>query len=154
MNRKTFLQSVLRPLAAAPFALAAARLYAAGPAVEVYKTPTCGCCGNWVQHLKTNGLQVTVNEVPDTAPVRRQYGVPEKLQSCHTAVVGGYSIEGHVPAADIQRLLKEKPKAGGLAAPGMPAGSPGMDVPNSPAWDVLLFDAAGNTTVYHHYPAK
>lgn len=150
MNRKRFLQSVL---AVAPFA-AALRLSAAGPAIQVYKTPTCGCCGGWVENLKKNGFQVTVNDIADTAPARKKYGVPDKLQSCHTAVVEGYSIEGHVPAADIQRLLKEKPKAVGLAAPGMPATSPGMDMAHGDAWDVLLFDAAGKTTVFHHYPAK
>jgi len=155
MTRKRFLHSVL---AAAPFA-AALRLSAAGPAIEVFKTPSCGCCGGWVQNLKANGFQVTVNDIADTAPARKKYGVPDKLQSCHTAVVEGYSgsvyiIEGHVPAADIQRLLKEKPKAKGLAAPGMPATSPGMDATHGDAWDVLLFDTTGKTTVFHHYPAK
>ncbi len=149
MNRKLFLKSV----ALAPFA-AALRLSAAGPAIQVFKTPSCGCCGGWVKHLKANGFQVTVNDVPDTTPVRKKYGVPDALQSCHTAMVEGYAIEGHVPSANIQRLLKEKPKAKGLAAPGMPASSPGMDMEHSDAWDVLLFDAAGKSTVFHHYPAK
>src|SRR5262245_9592982 len=89
-------------------------LQAAAPyQVNVYKTPTCGCCGKWVEHLKANGFAATVKDVQSTAEYRRQYGVPEQLQSCHTAVVDGYTIEGHVPAADIQRLLKEKPKAKG-----------------------------------------
>ncbi len=149
MNRKRFLYA----MGVAPFA-ATLRLSAAGPAIQVFKTPSCGCCGGWVQHLKANGFQVTVNDVQDTAPVRKKYGVPDAMQSCHTAMVEGYAIEGHVPAADIQRLLKEKPKAKGLAAPGMPATSPGMDMEHGDAWDVMMFDAAGKATVYKHYAAK
>lgn len=149
MNRKQFLQSI----AAAPL-LAAIRLQAAGPQVQVYKDPTCGCCGKWVQHLRDNGFQVTVQEVPDTAIYRTKYGVPKQLASCHTAVVDGYSVEGHVPASDIQRMLAERPKAKGLAVPGMPAGSPGMEAPRSQAYAVLLFDGDGHTSIYHEYPAK
>jgi hypothetical protein len=130
-------------------------LQAAGPTITVYKTPTCGCCGQWVQHLKAAGFTVVVNDVPNTDSYARQYGVPEALRSCHTAVVDGYTIEGHVPAADIQRLLKEKPKAKGLAVPGMPMGSPGMDAGGRrDKYSVLLFQADGKTTVYKEYPAK
>jgi hypothetical protein len=89
-----------------------------------------------------------VHMVEDTSAKRRELGVPEALGSCHTAKVGGYAIEGHVPASDIRRLLAEKPKARGLTAPGMPAGSPGMDVPNSPPYDVLLIAPDASTTVY------
>src|SRR3989442_3873386 len=104
-------------------------LSAAAPKVKVFKTRTCGCCAKWVEHLKANGFDVNVQEVASTAEYRQKYGVPDKLQSCHTATVGGYAIEGHVPAADIQRLLKDSPKATGMAVPGMPTGSPGMAVP-------------------------
>src|SRR5688572_28855168 len=101
-------------------------VHAADHTITVFKTPTCGCCGIWVNHLKSNGFQVIVNEVPNTAEYQRKYGVPAGLESCHTAIVEGYTIEGHVPATEIQRLLKERPKAKGLAVPGMPLGSPGM----------------------------
>ena len=129
-------------------------LHAAGPEITVYKTPTCGCCAKWVEHLKENGFSVTVHEVSNTAEYRQKYGVPEKLLSCHTAVVGGYAVEGHVPAKDIHRMLKTHPKGKGIAAPGMPAGSPGMEGPRSDAYSVLLFDEKGNTTEFEKYPAK
>jgi len=126
---------------------------AAPSSLTVYKSKTCGCCGKWVEHMRANGFKVTVNEVVSTAEYRQKYGVPEKLQSCHTAVVNGYSIEGHVPAAEIQRLLKEKPKAKGLAVPGMPAGSPGMEGPRHDAYSVVSFDGGGILSVYQKYPA-
>jgi hypothetical protein len=127
-------------------------LQAAAPyLVNVYKTPTCGCCGKWVEHMKANGFAPTVKDVQSTAEYRKQYGVPDQLQSCHTAIVGGYTIEGHVPAADIQRLLKEKPKAKGLAVPGMPLGSPGMEGARRDPYAVLLFDSQGRTSVYKKY---
>ena len=149
MNRKQFLQSI----AAVPL-VAAVRLHAAGTQVQVYKDPTCGCCGKWVQHLRDNGFQVAVQDVPDTAVYRAKYGVPKQVMSCHTAVVDGYAVEGHVPATDIHRMLAERPKAKGLAVPGMPAGSPGMEAPRSQAYAVLLFDSEGHTSVYREYPAK
>lgn len=99
----------------------------AAPRVVVYKSPTCGCCTEWVAHMRANGFRVETQDVRDVTPYRMQYGVPEELSSCHTAVVDGYAIEGHVPAADIKRLLREKPRAKGLAVPGMPNGSPGME---------------------------
>ena len=126
-------------------------LQAADPRIEVFKTSTCGCCGKWVEHLKANGFAPVVKDVPSTAEYRRQYGVPEGLQSCHTAVVEGYSVEGHVPAADIHRLLKQKPKAKGLAVPGMPLGSPGMEAPRRQAYSVYLFDSDGKTSVFTKY---
>ena len=149
MNRKNFLQAMLM----LPGALAL-RVQAAGPLVNVYKTPTCGCCGLWVEHMKKNGFELKVRNVDDTAPWRAQYGVPEKLQSCHTAVVEGYAIEGHVPASEIQRMLKERPQAKGLAVPGMVSGSPGMEGGASQAYSVLLFTADGKTSVYKSYPGK
>ncbi len=131
------------------------QLYAAGPAVTVYKDPTCGCCSLWVKHLQENGFEVTVHEVENMAEYKQKYGVPKSAQSCHTGIVDGYTIEGHVPATEIHRLLKERPQAKGLAVPGMPVGSPGMEVPNVPAqsYKVLLFKADGTTSVYREYPA-
>ena len=149
MTRSTFLKTLI----AVP-AGTAGRLLAAAPKVQVFKTPTCGCCGNWVKHLQTNGFEVAVKEVPDTSEYRRQFGVPEKLLSCHTGVVEGYALEGHVPAAEIHRLLKERPRAKGLSVPGMPMGSPGMEGPTSQAFSVILFDSEGRTSVYKSYPGK
>src|SRR5947207_1060440 len=102
MNRKTFLQTLL---------LLPAGLRAAGSLVNVYKTPTCGCCGQWVAHMRANGFELKVQDVDDTSPYRVKFGVPDKLQSCHTASVDGYAIEGHVPASEIRRMLKERPNA-------------------------------------------
>jgi hypothetical protein len=119
------------------------------PQVEVWKDPNCGCCGDWVEHMKANGFDVRVNDVGNAA-TRARLGVPTKLGSCHTAVVGGYAIEGHVPAADIHRLLKERPNALGLTVPGMPVGSPGMDGEVYGArrdpYDVLLIAKGGQST--------
>jgi hypothetical protein len=118
--------------------------------VTVYKSPTCGCCAKWVEHMKASGFDVTVNEMPDVAPIKDKQGVPVNLRSCHTALVGGYAIEGHVPADVIKKLLRERPNALGVAVPGMPMGSPGMEVPSNQkdAYNVMLFDKAGKTTVY------
>lgn len=110
-------------------------------AVEVWKDPSCGCCQDWIDHMQANGFKVTVHETGNAA-VRAKLGLPQRLGSCHTALVGGYLLEGHVPAADVHKLLKEKPKALGLTVPGMPVGSPGMDGPEykgrKDAYDVLL----------------
>jgi hypothetical protein len=149
MKRKTFLKTLL--LLPAAFALPA---QAALIPVTVYKTKTCGCCGNWVQLMKTSGFDIKVEEVDSTADARRKFGVPEALASCHTAVVNGYAIEGHVPPADIHRLLKDHPKAAGLAVPGMVMGSPGMEGNRSDAYSVMIFDASGKSSVYQSYPAK
>jgi len=122
----------------------------AGPEVLVYKTATCGCCGNWVEYMRREGFTVRAEDVTDLTAVKVEYGVPPELQSCHTAIVGGYVIEGHVPAESIRRLLDERPEVAGLAVAGMPTGSPGMEMPGQDAdpYDVLAFDAAGTTTVY------
>jgi hypothetical protein len=125
-----------------------------GPLVTVFKTPTCGCCGKWVEHLKANGFTVKVEEVNDTSTYERQYRVPQSMVSCHTAVVNGYTIEGHVPAAEIKRLLSERPKVVGLAVPGMPVGSPGMEATHSDAYSVFVFDENGHASVYARYPAR
>jgi hypothetical protein len=132
--------------------LVSVQLGAADPQMTVFKTATCGCCKKWVEHLKANGFAVTVTDVPSTAEYRKKYGVPDALQSCHTAIVNGYSIEGHVPAADIQRLLKSGAKAKGLAVPGMPMGSPGMEGPRHDPYVVMLFDSTGKASVYQKYP--
>jgi hypothetical protein len=122
--------------------------------VEVWKSPTCGCCKDWVKHLEQNGFSVKVNDTGNAA-ARTRLGIDGRYGSCHTAQVGGYAIEGHVPAADIHRLLKEKPKARGLAVPGMPVGSPGMDGPDygnqRDPYDVLLLTQDGGASVYASY---
>ncbi len=116
--------------------------------VVVYKSPTCGCCKNWVSHLQENGFSVEVHERRNMSPIKTELGVPRQLQSCHTAKVGGYVVEGHVPADVITRLLKEKPPVKGLAVPGMPMGSPGMEGPRKDAYDVVTFQENGKTTVF------
>ncbi|HET9580114.1 MAG TPA: DUF411 domain-containing protein [Usitatibacter sp.] len=136
-------------LAAATVAPAVARAEAP-PLVEIWKSPQCGCCDDWTKHLQKNGFATKVNVVADTTNLRRAAGIPEALGSCHTARVGGYSIEGHVPAKDIRRLLAEKPRATGLAVPGMPQSAPGMDNPGYP-YNVLLVALDGRTSIYQRY---
>ena len=117
--------------------------------ITVYKTSTCSCCTVWVKHLRENKFTVKVIEVDSTAEYQRKNGVTNALRSCHTATVGGYTLEGHVPASEIQRLLKERPKAKGLAVPGMPIGSPGMESGSRhDAYDVVAFDREGKTSTY------
>ena len=118
--------------------------------ITVYKSPTCGCCTGWVDHVKAAGYQVEVHDIDNVNPVKDDAGVPASARSCHTAIVDGYALEGHVPAADIARLLKERPAIAGLAVPGMPVGSPGMEAPGQPAdkYDVVAFKADGSTEVY------
>jgi hypothetical protein len=124
------------------------------PAVKVWKDPNCGCCKEWVNHMKQAGFSVEVFETGN-AQARARLGIPAKYGSCHTSEVGGYAIEGHVPAADVKRLLKEAPKAIGLAAPGMPVGSPGMDGPDfdgqKDPYDVLLIMADGGSKVFQSH---
>lgn len=126
----------------------------AQPMVEVWKDPNCGCCHDWIRHLQDNGFAVKIFDTGNDA-ARQQLGMPAKLGSCHTARVGGYVLEGHVPAADIRRLLTERPRALGLAVPGMPVGSPGMDGPayggRRDAYDVLLVARDGSTQVFQRY---
>ncbi len=119
--------------------------------VIVYKSPTCGCCSEWVKHLKENGFSVKTEDLHNVNPIKAELGVPNQLRSCHTAKVGDYVIEGHVPAKDISRLLKEKPQVSGLAVPGMPMGSPGMEGPRKDPYDVLTFQMNGKTSVYTSY---
>ena len=120
--------------------------------ITVFKDPNCGCCKSWVEHLRKHGFEVVAKDTSGMNAVKRTAGVPEQLQSCHTAFVNGYVIEGHVPAADIDRLLKSKPKLAGLAVPGMPAGSPGMEVGGrKDAYDVVAFNRDGTTRPFAHH---
>jgi hypothetical protein len=121
----------------------------AKPGLVVYKDPSCGCCQQWVVHMQSNGYTAKVNNVSPMDPIKVQHKIPQQLQSCHTTLVGGYVIEGHVPASDIARLLKEKPKGIlGLTIPGMPQSAPGMDLKPFQPYVVLTFDAQGKTTEY------
>ena len=117
--------------------------------IVVYKNPTCGCCTNWVDHLEANGFSVAVKNMNSIQPVQAKLGVPQALGSCHTAVVDNYWVEGHVPADLIQRLMTEQPKTiRGIAVPGMPIGSPGMEGPNPVEYEVIAYDSSGDTQVY------
>ena len=121
---------------------------APGPEVVVYKSPSCGCCKKWVEHVQATGFRVTVHDTTNLTAVAEHYGVPHKLTACHTAVVDGYVVEGHVPADVIQRLLKERPGIAGVAVAGMPAGSPGMESDTPAKYYILTFDKNGATSVY------
>jgi hypothetical protein len=127
---------------------APAKKAAAARSIVVYKTATCGCCTKWVDHLKAAGFAPTVHTVQTMAeaPIRKR--VPAPLYSCHTATLEGYVVEGHVPADVIQKLLREKPRVEGIAVPGMPAGSPGMESSRPEPYDVVTFDASGKTAVF------
>lgn len=115
--------------------------------VEVWKDLTCGCCDGWVRHMRAAGFEATVQDTADLQAIKAAKGVPDALHSCHTATVGGYVIEGHVPAADVRRLLAERPRAKGLAAPGMPPSSPGMDIPGTP-YEVVLFGGSDGNRLW------
>ncbi|TFW09358.1 DUF411 domain-containing protein [Oxalobacteraceae bacterium OM1] len=145
MKRRTLLQALATTIAMPMLA------HAAAPVVEVYKSEGCGCCEGWIEHLRKAGFTVNAHDVPSPGDYRKRGGIPDDLGSCHTGFVQGYAIEGHVPAAEIKRLLAEKPKAKGLAVPSMPLGSPGMEGPRKDPFDVLLVQADGSTKVYKHY---
>lgn len=140
---------VLLPVAAL------AQKAAAKPVVEVWKTPSCGCCKDWLAHLRDNGFDVVAHDVEDTVEARKAARMPERYASCHTGIVRGYALEGHVPAREIKRLLREQPKAIGLAVPSMPLGSPGMDGPaygsRRMPYNVLLIGLDGQSMVYQAY---
>lgn len=123
--------------------------------VLVYRSPTCGCCGRWVAHMRQNGFNVQDVVLDDVNAKKRELGLPEELASCHTAVVDGYVIEGHVPVEDVRKLLKEHPPLRGISAPGMPAGSPGMEMGGEQdAYTVMSFDSAGHIAPYVDHPAQ
>lgn len=121
--------------------------------MQVYKTPTCGCCAAWVDHVKAAGFAPDVHEAADLAPVKSKGGVPPNLQSCHTAMIAGYVVEGHVPADVIRQLLEQKPNIAGIAVPGMPIGSPGMEMgARKDAYEVIAFTKDGKTSVFARRP--
>lgn len=148
VSRRTFLLGAL--------AVAATRTWANSPSleIEVWKSPTCGCCRDWIDHLARDGIAARTNDVGNTS-ARHRLGIPMEFGSCHTGLIAGYAVEGHVPAREIRRLLREKPDAAGLAVPGMPVGSPGMDGPvyggRKDPFDVLLVDRKGETTLFARY---
>lgn len=139
--------------AAAALALGPALAAPARPVIEVWKSPSCGCCHGWVEHLQKNGFEVKAHDVPGPADYREKFGLAAQYGSCHTAKVEGYVLEGHVPAREIRRLLKEKPQALGLAVPGMPVGSPGMEVDGGRInpYEVLLISKDNRSSVYQRY---
>ena len=139
----------LAALAALSSASAPPSALLAPPSVTVFKDPNCGCCKSWIEHLRKHAFKVTARDTSDINGPKRTARVPEQLYSCHTAFVGGYVIEGHVPAEDIQRLLKEKPKIAGIAAAGMPIGSPGMEMGSrKDHYDVVAFNRDGTTHLF------
>jgi len=151
-SQRTFLIGAILALAAGVSAAVASATLPASSAgsITVYKTATCGCCSKWVDHLRASGFSVDAKDVTEAALVsmKRDVGVPTELESCHTAIVDGYVVEGHVPADVIQAFLEEHPKAVGLAVPGMPLGSPGMESDVTQPYNVLVFDASGASKVY------
>jgi hypothetical protein len=146
VDRRAFLAA----LAAAPVAAGLAMAQQARPTMTVYKDANCGCCKAWIDHCTKAGFKVTSRDVADLNAIKRELGVPARLASCHTGVIGPYLIEGHVPADLIDKLLKEKPAGRGLAVPGMPIGSPGMEVPGATPdkYQVMLFAADGAARVF------
>ena len=154
-------RTMIRTLGIAAVVLSAFLLLRAEPVVaeppaksmQVYKSPTCGCCTKWVDHVKSKGYEVSVSDIADVNPVKRELGVPPGSASCHTAFIGGYFVEGHVPVEDITRLLTERPNIAGIAVPGMPIGSPGMEGPNPQAYKVLAVKRDGKLEVFaEHRP--
>ena len=155
MQRRHFLRATTVLAASALSGLATAKPQR--PVIEVWKTASCGCCHDWIAHLQANGFEVTAHDVSDATKreYRQRLGLADKFGSCHTALISGYVLEGHVPAREIRRLLQEKPVAIGLAVPGMPVGSPGMDGPayggRRDAYDVLLVQRGGAARIYQVY---
>ena len=150
ITRRTFLGQIAGSAALAVTASALPAFAEPAPTtITVYKTPTCGCCGKWLDHLRANGFKVVSYDVNDTGVIRARYGVPNAMASCHTALVGDYVVEGHVPADLITRMLRERPKVLGLAVPGMVVGSPGMETGGkAQRYDVVAFTRDGKTRVY------
>ena len=121
------------------------------PQIEVWKDPNCGCCSKWISHLREAGFRVTAHDAASVNAARAKLGMPHRYGACHTARVGDYLVEGHVPASDIKRLLKQQPVAIGIAVPGMPAGSPGMEGPYSEPYQTLLVDQSGDASVFSNH---
>jgi hypothetical protein len=147
MRRREFMKVTLGTgavLAAAPSLLGA---MGAPLKITVYKSPSCGCCKDWVTYMHGQGFETDVKEMNDLTGIKRSFGVPAKLESCHTAFIGGYVIEGHVPADLVKKILAEGPKIVGLSAPGMPADAPGMGTGKTP-YDVIAWDKAGKTSIF------
>lgn len=148
MKRRFFLLA----LAALPLAQGG-HATASSPQVDVFKSPTCGCCSAWARHMQAAGFAVTTKDVSDTAPERKRLGMPDRFAACHTASVAGYVIEGHVPAEEVRRLLELRPAAIGLAVLGMPLGSPGMEAGGrNDAYEVILVDRLGHARTFARYP--
>lgn len=157
MQKRGFLNAALAFIGTTAMGLPLATLAKTKPKIEVWKTASCGCCHDWVKHMETNGFELKVNNITDAAKstLRAQLGLAEKYGSCHTALINGYVVEGHVPAKEVRRLLKERPKALGLSVPGMTVGSPGMDGPEykgrKDPYSVLLVQRDGSSTSYQAY---
>ena len=147
INRRTFVFATVVTLGLGASGRARAK---DPPLVRIYKSPACGCCGEWVKHMRASGFRVETFDLVDVTPIRQQYGVPYGLGSCHTAVVAGYAIEGHVPAADVKKLLRERPSVKGLTVPGMVAGSPGMEQGTPQPYATLAFDDRGSWVFARH----
>lgn len=130
-------------------------VHAESTRITVYKTPTCGCCKGWVEHLRTNGFEVATEDLADLSLLKQGHRIPKALQTCHTAIVDGYVVEGHVPASDVKRLLAERPGVAGVAVPGMPIGSPGMEMRGrgTEAYETVTFTTSGTTAVFERHPA-
>jgi hypothetical protein len=148
--RKIRLPALLASLALLAGASACTLGNAAEPELVVYQTPTCGCCGDWAEYMGENGFQVRIVTQADLMPIRREHGVPAVATSCHVAIVQGFAVEGHVPADAVHRLLRERPDVAGIAVPGMPAGSPGMERADGyrEAYGIYTFDRSGNLAAY------
>ncbi len=144
-KRREFLRLLAVALAGSPLIAWAEQT---GPSMQVYKSATCGCCSKWVDHMRAAGFTVEATNVADINLYKQKHGVPPQLASCHTALVDGYVIEGHVPADDVIKLLRERPEIIGIAVPGMPMGSPGMESPNPEPFETIAFDSAGSVAVF------
>lgn len=152
LNRRTFMTALTASLSIGALAVVARSVIGVASAkaaeVTVWKSASCGCCEGWVRHMRDAGYSVTVTELDEVDPVKDRLGVPASLRSCHTAVVDGYILEGHVPADSVARLLRERPPAKGLAVPGMPQGAPGMETGVKEPYAVVLFGAPAGSTIY------
>lgn len=148
ISRRSFLSAAVAGVAAG--LLPARPGQGATPPASIYMSRSCGCCGEWVKHLRANGFEVHAQYVDDVTAVKRRHGVPQELWSCHTGLIGGYAIEGHVPAADIRRLLRERPDSKGLAVPGMPIGAPGMEQGPAQPYATIAFGKDGSRVFARH----